>query len=103
MRPGSARCLPNGASYVCDNDRLADLLTDAVIARDLPGMADIDASLLYFCRTVKKQHTVAVCGECADEIFAGYPWFFRRHPAGLFPWSPDLFQTRPAAPAGGRG
>lgn len=77
-------------TLICDNDRLADLLTDAVIARDLPGMADIDASLLYFCRTVKKQHTVAVCGECADEIFAGYPWFFRRHPAGLFPWSPDL-------------
>ena len=44
-------------TLICDNDRLADLLTDAVIARDLPGMADIDASLLYFCRTVKKTAT----------------------------------------------
>ncbi len=77
-------------TLICDNDRLPDFLTDAVIAKDLPGMADIDASLLYFCREVKKQHTVAVCGECADEVFAGYPWFHRSNPEGVFPWSPTL-------------
>ena len=77
-------------TLVCANDRLVNLLTDAVIAKDLPGMVDIDASLLYFCREVKKKHVVAVCGECADEVFAGYPWFHRENPAGVFPWSPEL-------------
>lgn len=75
---------------VCENDLLADLLTDAVIAKDLPGMADIDSSLIYFCREVKKRHSVAVCGECADEVFGGYPWFHRPLPERTFPWSPDL-------------
>lgn len=75
---------------VCENDRLAELLTDAVIAKDLPGMADIDSSLIYFCREVKARHSVAVCGECADEVFGGYPWFHRPLPEKVFPWSPDI-------------
>ena len=45
---------------------------------DLPGMADIDASLLYFCRLVKEHNKVALTGECADEIFGGYPWFHKK-------------------------
>ncbi|MFB1082865.1 asparagine synthase (glutamine-hydrolyzing) [Jeotgalibacillus sp. JSM ZJ347] len=54
---------------------LAARLKDAVRARDLPGMADIDSSLLWFCEQIKKDFTVALSGECADEIFGGYPWF----------------------------
>ena len=62
------------------------------MAKDLPGMADVDASLLYFCREVKKNHTVVLSGECSDEIFGGYPWFrekkaFETHG---FPWCYDL-------------
>ena len=32
---------------------------------------------------------VALTGECADEIFGGYPWFFREDAlkSGTFPWS----------------
>lgn len=72
---------------VLDNDALADGLLPAVAARDLPGMADIDSSLLLFCREVKKHCTVALSGECADEVFGGYPWY--HHPSGEqgFPWS----------------
>ena len=44
-----------------------------------PGMADVDASLLLFCRQIKPHATVALSGECADEIFGGYPWY--RDPA----------------------
>jgi asparagine synthase (glutamine-hydrolysing) len=69
---------------------LADLLERAVIARDLPGMADIDSSLLWFCERVKKEHTVALSGECADEIFGGYPWFYKGENVGTFPWLRDL-------------
>lgn len=73
----------------CDEIQLTDALYDAVDARDYPGMGDIDASLLYFCALVKEQSTVALTGECADEIFGGYPWFYRQellHADG-FPWS----------------
>ena len=60
-----------------------------MIARDMPGMADIDSSLLLFCKYVKKEMTVSLTGECADEIFGGYPWFFREDAlkSGTFPWS----------------
>ena len=75
-------------------EALADALADAALARDLPGMADIDSSLLLFCREIKKEHVVALSGECADEIFGGYPWF---HTASAietptFPWMNALPQ-----------
>ena len=68
---------------------VANALYDAVIARDLPGMADVDSSLLLFCRRVKEQATVVLSGECADEIFGGYPWFRdeRIRSVNGFPWS----------------
>ena len=56
-------------------DELVSALDEAVEARGLPGMADVDASLLLFCREIKKYGTVALSGECADEIFGGYPWY----------------------------
>lgn len=73
----------------CDIPSLVDLLDDAVYAKDLPGMADVDSSLLYFCRQVANRHVVAVSGECSDEIFGGYPWFHRPDmlAADTFPWS----------------
>ncbi len=52
--------------------RRVPALYAAVDARDLPGMADVDASLLVFCRHIKPHATVALSGECADEIFGGY-------------------------------
>lgn len=74
---------------VIDTPELASSLEDAMIARDMPGMADIDSSLLLFCKNVKSEMTVALTGECADEIFGGYPWFFREDSlnSGTFPWS----------------
>lgn len=75
-----------------DTPELADSLEEAVIARDMPGMADVDSSLLLFCKHVKKHATVAISGECADEIFAGYPWFFREDAlnSNTFPWSLNI-------------
>jgi len=74
---------------VLDNIDVADSLEDAACARDLPGMADIDSSLLLFCKEIKKHDTVCVSGECADELFGGYPWY--HNPDILFteafPWS----------------
>ena len=79
----------NHHTIYIDTPELADALEDAMIARDFPGMADVDSSMLLFCKNVKKQATVALSGECADEIFGGYPWFFREDAlkSGTFPWS----------------
>ena len=79
----------NHHSIIIDTPELANALEDAMIARDMPGMADIDSSLLLFCKNVKKEMTVSLTGECADEIFGGYPWFFREDAlnSGTFPWS----------------
>ncbi|CAM4120364.1 asparagine synthase (glutamine-hydrolyzing) [Paenibacillus alkaliterrae] len=72
-----------------DTPELAGALNAATFARDLPGMADVDASLLLFCHEIKKDATVAISGEAADEIFGGYPWFHREEAlnADTFPWS----------------
>ena len=79
----------NHHKIVIDTPELATCLEDSMIARDMPGMADIDSSLLLFCKYVKKDMTVALTGECADEIFGGYPWFFRDDAlqSNTFPWS----------------
>lgn len=70
---------------------VARLLPEAAIMRDMPGQADVDSSLLYFCGEVKRRHTVALSGECADEIFGGYPWFYRPEmlKRDVFPWVHD--------------
>ena len=86
----------NHHKIVIDTPELADSLEDAMIARDMPGMADIDSSLLLFCKNVKKDMTVALTGECADEIFGGYPWFFREDAlkSSTFPWSISLTERQ---------
>jgi asparagine synthase (glutamine-hydrolysing) len=74
---------------VLDTDGLVDTLREAMIARDLPGMADVDSSLYLFCKEMKEDVTVALSGEYADEVFGGYPWFYREDTlnSNTFPWS----------------
>ncbi len=76
-------------SVVVDTPELINTLETVVRARDLPGMVDVDGSLHIFCSEIKKHFTVALSGECADEVFGGYPWFHRSEDlnAGTFPWS----------------
>lgn len=75
-------------SFILDQPTLVRTLKEAVIARDLPGMADVDGSLLWLCQQTKQYVTVALSGECADEIFGGYPWFYREEDLNRsgFPW-----------------
>ena len=77
---------------ILDNYVLEKALKEATLARDLPGMADIDSSLLMFCREVKKNFTVALSGECSDEIFGGYPWYHNKEILfnDTFPWARSL-------------
>ena len=80
----------------CDYETQADLLEESVKAHDLPCMADVDSSLLHFCRLVSKTQKVVLTGECADEVFGGYPWFHREEFFGkeTFPWTRDLLPRK---------
>ncbi|MGG3573362.1 asparagine synthase (glutamine-hydrolyzing) [Bacillus gobiensis] len=73
-------------SCIISQDELVHHLKESVIVRDLPGMADVDSSLLWFCREIKKDFVVSLSGECADEIFGGYPWFHKPGEEEGFPW-----------------
>lgn len=74
---------------IIDTPELVSSLYSAVDARDLPGMADVDASMLLLCAEIKKYGTVALSGECADEIFGGYPWYRDKDIRMIdgFPWA----------------
>ena len=79
---------------VLSPEDLMGTLEEATIARDLPGMADVDFSLLAFCKEIRRDVKVALSGECADEIFGGYPWY--RDPEVRaregFPWAQNTAQ-----------
>ena len=75
----------------------SDLLVHAdatLAARDLPSLHSFDVSLYLLCREVRRQATVALSGESADELFGGYPWYNDADAldAPTFPW----LATQPA-------
>lgn len=74
---------------VLDNLDVAKKIVEATNARDLPGMGDIDSSLLLFFKEIKKEHDICLSGECADELFGGYPWYQNDELLykNTFPWS----------------
>lgn len=78
--PGSPLCGPGALPLSLHHTYLggrrshsADLLADAVRMKDLPGMTDVNVSLLYFCGLLKRHNKVALTGE----IFGGCHWFYR--------------------------
>ena len=79
----------NHNEIILDNALLADALYDSVDARDLAGYVDVDSSLHLFCKEIKQKFTVALSGECADELFGGYPWYHNKDILfdDCFPWS----------------
>ena len=86
----------NHKNIYLNSMNLKSALYNAVYANDMPGMADVDSSLYLFCKEIKKDATVALSGECADEIFGGYPWY-RRYDliyANTFPWSVSLGERK---------
>ena len=74
----------NHTEIEIDTPELFDSLEDALIARDMPGMADIDSSLYVFSKRIKESVDTVISGECSDEIFGGYPWF--KEKIDTFPW-----------------
>lgn len=83
-----AFCQCEHTPLMLSQQELCDLLEDAMLAREAPGMADVDSSLLWLCRKVAEKEQIILSGECSDEIFGGYPWFYRDELKDLdtFPW-----------------
>ena len=81
-------CGCDHSSLVITQQELLNRLTKAMKARDCPGMADVDSSLLWLCEHVAEHERIILSGECSDEIFGGYPWFYREELKDLdtFPW-----------------
>ncbi|MGM9550748.1 MAG: asparagine synthase (glutamine-hydrolyzing) [Clostridia bacterium] len=79
----------NHHEVTLDTDDIISALYPVIDTKGLPSMADVDSSLLLFCREIKKYVTVALSGECADEIFGGYPWYRDKdiREAVGFPWA----------------
>ena len=82
------------STTVLSPEELVSALEAATVARDLPGMADVDFSLLCFCEQIGKRVKVALSGECADEIFGGYPWYRDPEIRAMegFPWAQNTLQ-----------
>ncbi|PBC71203.1 asparagine synthase (glutamine-hydrolysing) [Streptomyces sp. TLI_235] len=112
FRPDTMRGTPDGpyarlvAEHVGADHRTVELDSDALSdpahrasvlrARDLPWeFGDMDTSMLLLFRAVRRESTVALSGEVADELFGGYPWF--HDPALIaaetFPWAALLSRT----------
>ena len=82
----------NHKTVTLSQKQLVMALKESLIARDAPGMADIDSSFLLFSKEISQNHKVVLSGECADEIFGGYPWFYRKELTSIdgFPWMREL-------------
>ncbi|WP_028923631.1 asparagine synthase (glutamine-hydrolyzing) [Pseudonocardia acaciae] len=76
--------------------------SEVVTARDLPGLADINAAQYLLFREVKGAVTVALSGEAADEVFGGYAWFHLSEllDGATFPWAVALDGYRPVLDPG---
>lgn len=71
-------------------EELFQRLTSVLQAKDYPSMADIDSALYLVVKDVAKSFKVALSGECADELFGGYPWF-QKEEQGL-PWIQSIHE-----------
>lgn len=76
----------------CNSSQLAETLLDSVEAHQLPAMGDIDSSFLFYLGALEGKYDYVFTGECADELFCGYPWYHvsSLESETLFPWSTDL-------------
>ena len=84
------------AKIELDTPELAAYLEEAMVRRDYPGMADVDSSYLLLFNKLKGSVNTVLSGECSDEIFGGYPWYFKDElmNSGTFPWSNALTERQ---------
>ena len=84
----------NHTEIEIDTPELFETLEESLLARDMPGMADIDSSLYVFSKRIKESVDTVISGECSDEIFGGYPWYFKETSFDNFPWSNAIVERQ---------
>lgn len=79
-------------TVVINHNELTDYVFLPLKARDLPALGEFEASLHLLFREMKKNATVTLSGESADEVFSGYPWFHQDEYlfSGTFPWNEQI-------------
>lgn len=82
----------NHHTVIVDHNDLTDHVFLPMKARDLPAIGELEASLYLLFREMKKDATVTLSGESADEVFSGYPWFHQEEflYSGTFPWNDSI-------------
>lgn len=96
----AAHCGTAHENLVFDAQSMADpaVRRAVVAAKDLPtGFGDADNSLYLLFKAIRERSTVALSGESADEVFAGYKWLHQpeAQQAGSFPWVDHTHVTSP--------
>lgn len=74
----------------CNVDEQFERLLPAMRMQCMPCMADIQSSFDYLCEQVGEKEKIVLTGECADEIFGGYPWFYEEELRHGFAWAQDI-------------
>ncbi len=71
-----------------DTPELIENMLIPMYAHDLPAIGQLETSLYLLFKEMKRDATVAISGESADEVFGGYPWFYDPQTlnAHTFPW-----------------
>ncbi|EGC34394.1 hypothetical protein DICPUDRAFT_88339 [Dictyostelium purpureum] len=88
-RKVSEYCNTNHHTVELGAQQLLDNILEPMRARDLPGYGEVETSVYLLFKEMKKFGTVAISGECSDEIFSGYhQWFANERYLGFknFPW-----------------
>jgi asparagine synthase (glutamine-hydrolysing) len=90
VREMAEHCGLDHRDLMLDPAALSDPANRAAVvaARDAPAIGDMDVSLYLLFGAVREHVTVALSGECADEVFGGYPWFHESSTlaGGDYPW-----------------
>lgn len=75
-------------TIVVDTPELIDALLVPMRAFDFPVGGQVHASLYLLFKAMKRDATVTLSGESADEIFGGYPWYRNETVINIptFPW-----------------
>jgi asparagine synthase (glutamine-hydrolysing) len=82
-----------------DSSALVENLLVQLYAHDIPMVGQMNTSLYLLFKAMKQEAKVVLSGECADEIFGGYPWFHMEAVlnAPTFPWMPAFLGKRESA------